>query len=60
MALTAWPWTAGRRPTGELPLPGLGGISGRRQSRQPLSLEWASASGALHLAAAGFCGKVLQ
>ena len=40
MALTAWPWTAGRRPTGELalPLPGLGGISERRQLRQPLSL----------------------
>ena len=32
MALTAWPWTAGRRPTGELALhlPGLGGISERR------------------------------
>ena len=32
MALTAWPWTAGRRPTGELALhlPELGGISVRR------------------------------
>ena len=48
MALTAWSWTAAARTWRlALHLPGLGGISERRQLRQPLSLCLEGASGAL-------------